>query len=98
MVSQPCVCTLHDDKMAVMRETRRNSTRSRKFRVLLYRDEDGAYVAEVPELPGCVSQGATRREALRNVREAIIGYLESLRAHGDRPPRPIAEVEVEIAL
>jgi predicted RNase H-like HicB family nuclease len=57
-----------------------------KFRVLIQRDEDGVYVAEVPSLPGCVSQGTTRPEALDNVREAIALYLESLKAHGDPVP------------
>jgi predicted RNase H-like HicB family nuclease len=54
-----------------------------KFRVLIEPDEDGVFVAVVPSLPGCVSQGATRAEALENVREAIGLYLESLEAHGD---------------
>jgi predicted RNase H-like HicB family nuclease len=54
-----------------------------KFRVLIEPDEDGVFVAVVPSLPGCVSQGATRAEALANVREAIGLYLESLEAHGD---------------
>lgn len=54
-----------------------------KFRVLIEPDEDGVFVAVVPSLPGCVSQGATRAEALANVREAIVLYLESLEAHGD---------------
>ena len=44
-----------------------------KFRVLLQKDEDGVMVAEVPALPGCISQGATRDEALKNIREAIAG-------------------------
>lgn len=54
-----------------------------KYRVLIEPDEDGVFVAEVPALPGCVSQGASREEALRNVREAISVYLESLNEHGD---------------
>jgi predicted RNase H-like HicB family nuclease len=57
-----------------------------KFRVVLQRDEDGVIVAEVPALPGCISQGATRDEALSNIREAITGYLDSLKAHGDPIP------------
>jgi predicted RNase H-like HicB family nuclease len=57
-----------------------------KFRVMIQRDEDGVYVAEVPSLPGCVSQGTTRQEALDNVREAIALYLKSLKAHGDPIP------------
>ena len=59
-----------------------------KFRVVLQKDEDGVMVAEVPALPGCISQGATRDEALSNIREAIAGYLDSLKAHGDPIPAP----------
>lgn len=44
--------------------------------VLLYAGEDGYVVAECPELPGCVSQGRTREDALTNVREAIEGWLD----------------------
>jgi predicted RNase H-like HicB family nuclease len=58
-----------------------------KFRVVLQKDEDGVMVAEVPALPGCISQGATRDEALSNIREAISGYLDSLKAHGSRSRR-----------
>ena len=57
-----------------------------KYRVLIEQDEDGALVAHVPALPGCVSQGSSRDEAVANVREAIAGYLESLRDH-DEPFR-----------
>jgi predicted RNase H-like HicB family nuclease len=69
-----------------------------KFRVLIEPDEDGVFVAIVPSLPGCVSQGGTRAEALANVREAIGLYLESIDAHGDPVPPPITEeiVEVEV--
>ncbi len=47
-----------------------------KFRILIERDETGYYVAEVPALPGCLSQGRSRAEARRNVKEAIAGWLE----------------------
>jgi predicted RNase H-like HicB family nuclease len=47
-----------------------------KFNVTLDRDEDGAWVAECPSIPGCVSQGTTRDGALANVREAISLCLE----------------------
>lgn len=67
-----------------------------KFRVLIEQDEDGVFVAEVPSLPGCISQGRTRDEALSNVREAIAGYLESLEAHGEPIPPAISEEIVEI--
>jgi len=60
---------------------------------LIEQDEDGAFVAEVPSLPGCISQGGTRDEALSNVREAVGLYLESLEAHGD----PVEQREREDA-
>ncbi len=67
-----------------------------KYRVLIQPDEDGYFVAEVPALPGCISQGKSRDEALQNVKEAISLYLESLQAHGDAVPPPIQEEIVEI--
>jgi predicted RNase H-like HicB family nuclease len=45
---------------------------------IVYRDEDGNWIAEVPSLPGCVSQGDTRDEAIENIKEAATLYLESL--------------------
>jgi predicted RNase H-like HicB family nuclease len=50
--------------------------------VLIYRGEDGYWVAECPSLPGCISQGGTREEAVTNVREAIEGYIEVLKEDG----------------
>lgn len=67
-----------------------------KYRVLIEQDEDGVYVAEAPTLPGCISQGETREEAIENVKEAIAAYLESLEAHGDPVPPPITEELVEV--
>jgi predicted RNase H-like HicB family nuclease len=61
-------------------------------RVLLYPGEDGFMVAEVPSLPGCISQGRTREEALENVREAISLHEEILRDRGE----PIPEDRVEL--
>ena len=54
-----------------------------RYRVYLEQDEDGVFVASCPSLPGCISQGSTRAEASANIREAIEGYLMSLRKHGD---------------
>ena len=67
-----------------------------RYRVLIEQDEDGVFVAEVPSLPGCVSQGSTRKEALSNVREAIAAFVESLEAHGEPVPPPISEEIVEV--
>jgi predicted RNase H-like HicB family nuclease len=47
-----------------------------KFVATLDRDEDGVWIAECPAIPGCVSQGSTRDEALANIREAIALCLE----------------------
>lgn len=69
---------------------------SMRYRVLIQQDEDGMYVAEVPSLPGCISQGATREEAVTNVREAIAAYLESLEKQGEPVPPPITEEIVEL--
>ena len=57
-----------------------------KFRVRIEQDEDGVFVAELPALPGCISQGETRDDALANAEEAIALYIESLEAHGDPIP------------
>ncbi len=67
-----------------------------KYRVLIEQDEDGVFTAEVPSLPGCITQGATRDEALTNSREAIAAYLESLEAHDDPVPPSISEEIVEV--
>ncbi len=69
-----------------------------KYRVLIEQDEDGVFVAEVPSLPGCISQGKTRAEALKNIQEAIEVYLESLKAHDDPIPPSINEEIVEVAV
>ncbi len=50
--------------------------------VLIYPGEDGYWVAECPSLPGCISQGRTRQEAITNIREAIDGYVEVLKEDG----------------
>ena len=67
-----------------------------KYRVLIEQDEDGFFVAEVPSLPGCISQGQTRAEATQNIKEAISLYLESLNAHNEAVPPPITEELVEV--
>ena len=68
-----------------------------KYRVIIEQDEDGMFVADVPSLPGCISQGETRVEVLRNIREAIEVYIESLKAHNEPLPPSIDEEIVEVA-
>ncbi len=67
-----------------------------KYRVLLEQDEDGFFVAECPVLPGCVSEGNSREEALRNIKDAISGYLASLHKHDEPIPPSIEEEVVEV--
>lgn len=68
------------------------------FKVVIEKDEDGTYIASVPELPGCVSDGKTKREALKNIKEAIAGYMETLKDMGWSLPKIISvnRVAVEI--
>jgi len=66
-----------------------------KLRVVLEPSDEGGFTALVPALPGCISEGDTREEALRNIQEAIQIYLEPV--DDDSEARPNAEV-VEIAV
>lgn len=66
-------------------------------RVVLYPGEDGYIVAEVPSLPGCISQGGTRDEALANIREAITLHIEVLQERGEPVPDDRVEM-VSIAI
>lgn len=68
-----------------------------KYRILIEQDEDNMFVAEVPSLPGCVSQGKTRADAIDNAKDAIQGYIESLKKHNEPIPPSISEEIVEIA-
>ncbi len=65
-------------------------------RVILYPGEDGYLIAEVPSLPGCVSQGKTRDEALANIQEAIALHVEVLQERGELVPDDLVEM-VEVA-
>ena len=67
------------------------------YRILIEQDEDGMFIAECPALPGCISEGATRSEAVENIRDAIEGYITSLKKHNEPIPSPIIEELVEVA-
>ena len=54
--------------------------------VIIYPGEDGSWVAEVPSLPGCISQGRTKEEALNNTKEAIQAYIDALKEDGIAVP------------
>ena len=70
-----------------------------RYTVILEQEPDGGFVASVPALPGCVSQGDNRAEVLRNIREAVELYVEDCRDAGDPVPVESGKefVEVEAA-
>ena len=66
-----------------------------KFNVTIDRDEDGVWVVECPAIPGCVSQGTTKDEALENIKEAIAICLEVRAEKG--MPLTIETRQIEVA-
>ena len=67
-----------------------------KLRVHIEQDEEGIFVAECHTLQGCISQGKTRVEAITNIKDAINGYVTSLKKHNEPIPPSIEEEMVEI--
>jgi len=64
------------------------------IRVILEKDKAGYYVAQVPAMPGCLSQGRTKKEALANVKEAIAGWLEVMESKADHTHGEPVEVSL----
>jgi predicted RNase H-like HicB family nuclease len=64
--------------------------------VIIYPGEDGYFVAEVPSLPGCISQGKSKEEALINIREAIRIYIASLQDDNISVPEEHFDVLVAV--
>lgn len=69
-----------------------------KFPVVITRDEDGYFVAEVPVLQSCYTQGKTQEEALANIKEVIALCLESMAAEGTPIPEEYSLEQVEVAV
>lgn len=67
-----------------------------RYRVIIEQDEDGIFVVTAPNLPGCISQGRTREEALANIKEAIEAFVESLEKHNEPVPPPITEEIIDV--
>ena len=67
-----------------------------RLRIIIEQDEDKTFVAECPTLPGCISQGKTRIEAIKNIKDAIKWYIESLEKHSEPVPPSINEEVIEI--
>jgi predicted RNase H-like HicB family nuclease len=62
--------------------------------VILRHGEDGYWVVECPSLPGCVSQGQTKAEALANIKEAIEGWIETMKVHGQPIPQDDFDTQI----
>lgn len=69
-----------------------------KLPVIITRDEDGFYLAEVPVLQSCYTQGKTREEALSNIKEVILLCLESMAEEGTPIPKEYSLEQVEVAV
>ncbi|MBI2268506.1 MAG: type II toxin-antitoxin system HicB family antitoxin [Candidatus Blackburnbacteria bacterium] len=77
---------------------RRSSDKTISYSVIYEEAPEGGYVAFVPSLPGCHTQGDTIEEAEKNIQEAIELYLESLEAHGEKIPqeRRVLQGKIEV--
>ncbi|MEK7815161.1 MAG: type II toxin-antitoxin system HicB family antitoxin [Chloroflexota bacterium] len=64
----------------------------RKYVVYLEPAEEGGYIASCPHFPGCITQGETVEEALDMIKDAIKGYISSLKKHGEPIPPGIGEI------
>ena len=62
------------------------------YKLHLHKEDDGGFTVIVPSLPGCISQGKTREEALANIEEAIALYIEVLQDRGEPVPNDTVEV------
>ena len=63
------------------------------YKVYLQKAEEGGFIVSAPSLPGCVTQGETKEEALAMVKDAVEAYIASLKKHGEPIPEDTAEVE-----
>lgn len=84
-----------------MKSTKTVSAKVAEFPVFLEYDlEYGGFVVDCPSLPGCMSQGKTKTEALKNIKDAIQGYLNVVRKH-DRTTLPVNDLgwyQVKVAI
>jgi predicted RNase H-like HicB family nuclease len=69
---------------------------SMDYKVLLYKDENNQFIAECVELPGCISDGKTKEEAILNVKEAILAYSESVvkEANENHPKAELIKIKM----
>jgi len=84
------------EEQGLPKRIKASNMKAMKFMTTLERDEDGVWVAECPSIPGCVSQGKSREEALDNIREAIAACLEVRAERG--MPLTIETRQVEVTV
>lgn len=68
------------------------------YKVMLHKELEGGYTVTVPSLPGCITYGETIEESLTMVREAIEGYIESLKGHGEDIPSDDGVLEYNLSI
>ena len=68
-----------------------------EYTVIIEPADDGTFSVYVPDLPGCVSTGRTREEAIESIREAIQGHVQTLREFGEPVPPPRSQSQVVAA-
>jgi len=89
---------LPSERLSLHRRSDIFDTVKLRYVVTLDREEDGRYIASVPEVPGCHVYGRTRRQAVARARAALQFYVDTLRKQGRKPPRqPLVAVEVVVA-
>jgi predicted RNase H-like HicB family nuclease len=67
-----------------------------KYAVVIHQEPEGGFWAEVPALPGCYSQGETMDELMANIREAITGVLEVMKARGTQPETNVQVLDLVV--
>ena len=83
-------------KHAHLRDSLCENLGVQRFAVVIHKDPEGGFWAEVPALPGCYSQGDTIDELKENIREAIIGVLDELKEQGQEPDSSIQILDVAV--
>ena len=87
-----------EHKINQNRKEKRDRLILMKYRILIEQDEDGVFVIECPSLPGCISQGKTGKKAIKNIQDAIKGYLKNLKKHNEPVLPSIDEEIVEVTI
>lgn len=89
-------CAFSLNSLLNLQPTLASYTNTMKYRIIIEQDKDGIFIAEIPSLPSCISQGDIRLKALANIREAIEVNLEGLATHGEPVPLSTSEEIIEI--